>query len=167
MPDDNLTDAQREAYAVASVDEVSLETVEISHDTAGTVYLVKDQQELTATLEDASTVTFEPVGFTLSDPIMGEDGAQEMTLTVDNVDKRISEYLDNVDGSQIPTFLKKRYFLASDTSQPSTVEPYELTVTEVTSTLTQVTLTATFVDVLNKAYPNNKYTRKQFPSLGD
>jgi len=167
MPDSNLTAAQKEAYAVASIDEVTLETVEITHPIAGTVYLVNDRQQLTATLEDASTVTFEPVGFVLGEPNQGENGAVEMTLTIDNVDKRIPEYLKKARASQQEMILKRRLFLASDTSQPQTVAPYELTVKEVTTTLLSVSAKATFVDVLNRPFPNARYTRKQFPSLGE
>jgi hypothetical protein len=167
MPDSNLTAAQKEAYAVARVNDPTLETIEISHSVAGRVFLVKDKQNLTATLETAEEVTFEAAPFRMDRPKQGESGAQEITLSIDNVDRRISEYLELVRDSQEETTVSFRTFLASDTSQPQMVEPITLTITDGTIRTLDVTISARFVDVLNRAFPNQTYNRQRFPSLGD
>lgn len=167
MPDDNLTAAQREAYAVARVNDPTLETLEIFHPIAGSVYLVRDKQEFTATLETAETVTFEPTAFQVARPKQGETGAQELTVSISNIDRRISRYIKLIKGSQQETVLRSRLFLSSDTSQPQTIAPLELTATELTIDTFDVTISATFVDVLNRDFPNDRYTRAVFPSLGE
>lgn len=167
MPDLNLSEAQREAFAVARRNDPTLETVEISNpDHATPFYLVRDSIPRILTLETAETVTFEPVNFRLSRPKQGETGSQELTLTVDNVDRRIFEFLEAIQFSQQETKIKWRLYLESDDTQPQTTVPVELTIVDIAVTTFEVTATARFIDILNKPFPNENFTRSRFPSLG-
>ena len=118
------------------------------------------------TLETLETVTFEPVNFRLSRPKQGETGSQELTLTVDNVDRRIFEFLEAIQFSQRETKIKWRLYLESDDTQPQTTVPVELTIVDIAVTTFEVTATARFIDILNKPFPNENFTRARFPSLG-
>jgi hypothetical protein len=167
MPDLNLSEAQREAFAVARRNDPTLETVEISNpDHPTSFYLVRDSIPRILTLETLETVTFEPVNFRLSRPKQGETGSQELTLTVDNVDRRIFEFLEAIQFSQQETKIKWRLYLESDDTQPQTTVPVELTIVDIAVTTFEVTATARFIDILNKPFPNENFTRARFPSLG-
>lgn len=174
MPENNYTDALREAFASATKNLAVLDTVEISNPAAygipspdsDTFYLVNNKEGLDLTDEDANTNYFEPVAFRLQRPKQGESGSQELSLTVDNVDRRIGLFIKAVRNSQVPTNIKQRYFLSNDLTQPQTIQPLELTIIEASVSAFEVTCRARFVDVLNKSFPNELYTRSRFPSLG-
>lgn len=166
MPNSEWKDAIKEAYASAKKDVEYLETIEISHPTGGTFFLINNDTELTLTLETMAVETFEPVSFRLQRPKQGEQGSQELTFTVDNVDRRISQFLDSVKNSQQPTLIRYRPYLSSDLTAPQLTAPLELTIVEVSVSDFEVTARARFVEVLNRDFPNERYTRQRFPSLG-
>lgn len=170
MPDDNLSAAQKEAYAVARANDPTLETVEIAHPQAGSVYMVRDKRDFTANLDASSggaLVTFEAVPFRSTRPNQGETGASEVNITIDNADLRISRYIDKIKHSQEETELVYRPYLASDPSGPSVTKPQRLTVVEISRSLVDVIIRAKFVDVLGRPFPSELMTRERFPSLGD
>lgn len=168
MPDDNLEGAIKEAYAVARINDPAIETIEIYHPAMDSVYLARDKVGHDFTLEDGVTVAyFEPVAFKAQRPKQGESGAQELTVVIDNVDRRIGQWIKAVKFSQQEAKIRYRIYLASVPGEPQTIEPVELTISEVTLTALEVTIRAKFVDFLNRPFPNQRYTRARFPSLGD
>lgn len=169
MPNTALTDAIREAYATAPTDVVYLETLEISHpDVEETVYLVKDRQNHDLTLEGAGGVkTFEACPFRFSLPASGDNGVQELSLAVDNVDRRISDFLNTAKESLDPVTVTYRPYLASDPTTPQLNPPLVLYLTDVVITAVEVSGKATFADILNKKFPTEIYTRARFPSLAN
>jgi len=174
MPDDNYKDATREAFASATKNIPVIDSVEIYHPdaygipsaTSDTFYLVNNKEELTLTDEDAATNVFEPVSFKLTRPKQGESGSQELSLTVDNTDRRIGLFINKIRNSQVPTTIKQRYYLGNDLTAPAQTAPLELTIVEASITAFTATMRARFVDVLNQDFPNERYTRDRFPGLG-
>lgn len=166
MPDDNYKEATRQAFASATKNIAVIDSVVISHPDGGTFYLVNNKEELTLTDEDASTNVYEPVAFRLQRPKQGESGSQELSLTVDNVDRRIGLFINAVKNSQIPVVVKQRYYLSTDFTSPAQNGALELTIVEASINAFEATMRARFVDVLNQSFPNELYTRDRFPSLG-
>lgn len=164
-----LEEALKEAYATAPSDIVILETLQIFHPdaTPQNYFIVRNLEDVTATLETSEVVTFEACGFRLNLPAAGDNGVQELQLSIDNVDRRIGAFLDSVATSRTPVKVWYRPYLSTDLSQPQMMPPLELYLTDVTVSLFEVTGKATFNDLLNKAVPNELYTRVRFPSLGD
>jgi hypothetical protein len=166
MPD-LLTDAIKEAYASAPADRVALETLEISHPTAGAYYLVKNLEAITATLETSEEVTFEPCGFQLGLPEKSDQGNLEFTIAIDNVDQRIEAFIQAVkEATPASVVAVFRPYLSSDLSAPQMNPPLRMYLTDLTLDDFQVRGRATFADFVNRKAPSELYTRLRFPSLG-
>lgn len=163
-----LTAAIREAYAVAPSNVAILETLEISHPSiGGTIYLVKNREDLTLTLEDDSEHLFEGVGFRMTLPASGDNGIQSLTLAIDNVDRRVSDFLNTAKDYQTPVTVKYRPYLSNDYTTPQIETPLVLYLTDISVTVMEITGKASFADLLNKKFPTELYTRARFPSIGN
>lgn len=168
MPNEALSEAIKEAYASAPSDVAVFETLEISHPVIfETIYLVKNREDLEMTLETAETVTFEAAGFRMSLPAAGDNGVQELTLAFDNVDRRISNFLNEAKNFGSPVTIKYRPYLSNDLSTPQLSTPLVLSLTDIRVTVFEITGKATFADMLNKRFPTQLYTRSRFPSVGN
>lgn len=162
-----LVDAMKEAYASAPSNDAILETIEISHESIeGSIYLVRNRVDVDLRLETDEVVTFEGAAFRLSLPQTGENGLQELSLGVDNVDRRVSDFFENAKNFQTPVKCTYRPYLDSDHDTPQMDPPLVLYLSDAQVTVFEVTAKATFADVLNKKYPSLMYTRSAFPSLG-
>jgi hypothetical protein len=167
MPELGYTNAIKEAYASAKKNVAIIDSLEISHPELTTFYLVRNKSALTLTNENSETNVFEPVSFMLDRPRQGETGAQELTLTVDNVDRRISDSIETVKNSQTPVTVKWRPYLSSDLTAPQMAAPLELTLADVTVDNFNVVGRCQFVNVINRPFVNELFTRSRFPSLGE
>ena len=102
MPNQTLTDALKEAYALAPTEVVILDTIQISHPAlTEDLFLVRDLVENDFTLEDLSVETFEPVGFRFELPAVGDRGLQELTLAIDNTDLRITDFINTIKNTTV------------------------------------------------------------------
>jgi hypothetical protein len=168
MPNDIWLTAYREALATAPTDEVLLDTLEIRHpDVVEVFYLVRDLKDwdLPLTL-GATPTTFEAANFNFTLPESGEIGIQEIQVGIGNVDRRIGLFIQSVVGSSKSVSLIYRPYLNSDLTQPQIDPPYELFLSDITITASQVVGRARFTDLVNRKFPNELYTRRRFPTLG-
>lgn len=168
MPNTALQDAIKEAYASAPSNIAILETLEVSHSAVGTpIYLVKNRENLTFTLEDLSVVEFMGASFDLELPPSGESGIQDLNVRFDNVGDEIRDFINIVKTSTEPVVLKHRPYRSDDLTTPQMDPPLMLWLRNIRMNLLEATGRASFVDVLNRKFPAEYYTRKRFPSLGD
>lgn len=167
MPDPSLTAAIKEAYASAPSDEVILETIALVHSAlAAPVYLVRDRVDLIADLETSETVTFKASSFRLTKPPAGDNGIAPLSLSIDNVDRSITDFVNTVKKSTEPVQVYYRAYLASDLTQPQTNPPLVLSLSDISLNVFEASGRATFADIVNKKAPSEYYTRSRFPSLG-
>lgn len=179
MPNPQLSDAIKEAYAFAPSDDVILHTLELRHpsfvdeqgDTTA-IRVVRDNQNLIARLEDSAPlnpnqqVEFIAMGFDIELPKIDTAPVPEITITLDNVSRELVKHLTAASTSQDVIEVTYRPFLSSDTTCPQMDPPMTLILTEVQANLHQVIGRARMLDIGNKAFPNKTYTVKDFPGLG-
>ena len=168
MPNASLEDALKEVYAMAPTDRVPLATIQLSHPSlVDSIFMVQDRVAHDFTLEDDSVETFEPVPFRFIPPSAGENGLQELTLAIDNVDRRVSDFIDGITGGgNQPVEVTYRPYLADD---PATVQlnpPLLLFLTDVEINAFEVKGRATFTNIVNMKFPTEYYERARFPGLG-
>jgi len=167
MPNESLTDALQEVYALAPNDVVALDTIEISYiGLSETLYLVQDRKEWDFTLEDATTHTFKPCGFRFIAPTAGKDGVQQMSLAVDNVGTEVTDFFEAL-GTELTEPVKVTYrpYLSNDTTQPQMNSPLVLFLVDIQMTTFEITGRATFSNIVNTKYPTDYYTAQRFPGL--
>lgn len=162
-----LTAAIQEAYANARQDP-TIETIQITNPVDGaSIYMCQQRSALDLTLEDATMQRFEPVPFRFTLPSTGENGRQDLTLEIDNIDRRISDFVTAVKSSTDPVEVRYRPYLASDMSTPQMNPPLLLTLKSVSLNTVVAAGKASFADVLNRKFLNQLYTRQRFKSLGN
>jgi hypothetical protein len=161
----NLEDAIKEAYATARRDVVFLDTLEINHPDVATLYLVKDRTDHVLGLGNGTTQLFTASGFRFSLPSAGENGIQELSIAIDNVDRKPSDFIKQVKGSVDPVQVVYRPYLSDDLDTPQMNPPLTLFLTDVQITVSEVTGRATFADILNRKFLTELYTRRRFPAL--
>jgi Domain of unknown function (DUF1833) len=160
-----LEAAIREAYATSANNVVYLETLEISHPLVTSLYLVRDRVDHVLGIGGGVTKTFVATGFQFNLPSAGENGLQELTLRVDNVDRRASDFVNSVKGSNDPVQVIYRPYLHTEPNTPQMNPPLRLFLTDIVITAVDVTGRATFADVLNRRFLSELYVRRRFPAL--
>lgn len=165
----SYTDALKEAFASAPTNIIIYETLEIRHSSlpGDTIYLVKDIVSLTATLEDASEVTFEPAPFAMKLPSAAENGKQDLNIKIDNVDRRVSDFVIAAAEYEDPIYILYRPYLSTDLTTPQLNPPLTLILKEISMDILSVSARASFFDLINKNFPSILYTRSSFPSIGE
>jgi len=156
--------------AYASNEETPLVTLEFLHSglTGGALRLVQGYYDISATLEDATSVTFSASGIGVSLPEKGTDGRQELNIQIDNVSNYVWQQISSVvtasRASPERVICKYRPFLESDLSAPAGAT-YVLTVTQSSINRTTANIRASFAQIPDMAYPRARYYPTTYPGL--
>jgi hypothetical protein len=166
--DDTLDPALKEAYALAKVEEIVLETLEVSHPSLETpVRLVKARKNYNLTLETEATVLFKACWFELGKASVNEEGIGELAIRIDNPRRIISDWLKQARSIAGVITITNRPYLESDTSAPQQNPPAVYTLKGASIEGTMVVCKASFADIVNKKAPSESFTRERFPSLAN
>lgn len=162
-----LTEAIKEAYAICPSGQVVYDTLEIRQDgVQDRIYMVRSRLPITALDEDGVEREFGPVGFQFTMPSANEDGFQSLNVGIDNVGRRISDFITTAKSQVVPVAVIYRPYLSTDLSQPQMNPPLVLYLKDVQLNNFQVTGRAVFMDIVNRRFPSELYTRSSFPGLG-
>lgn len=167
MPNSSFQDAIKEAFVLAPASKVIYDTLEIRQNgVQDSVFIVKARQSIQATDENGTVRTFLPVGFQFTLPSEDEDGFRSLSISIDNIGRSISDFIEAAKSEKVPVEIIYRPYLSDDLSQPQMDPPLILYLKDIQVTAAQVVGKATFMDLVNKKFPNELYTRARFPSLG-
>lgn len=162
----SLTEAIQEAYAIAPATKSVIHTLQISQDAVqDPIYIAQARQELVALDENGIERYFAPVGFQFSLPPSDEEGFRSLTIAIDNIDQRVTDFVELAKSEVEPVRVVYRPYLSDDLSGPQMNPPLVLFLKELQITAFQVVGRATFMDIINKTFPNELYTRNRFPAL--
>lgn len=188
--DDLWTQAIQEAYASAPTGEVILNTLELRHPSfinldgdVEPIRVVRDYGELLVEgdpdiygwelqLEDEATVNpgeyvkFVSMMFDFELPAQQEGSLPTIEIKIDNVTREVSQYLDTAVTYSEPIQVTYREYLLSDKTQPQFILA-GMTIQSVKSTVTSVTATASFADLVNRNFPGKVYRPSDFRGLID
>jgi len=127
-------------------------------------WLTQGYEDITATLEDKTTQTFIACGINLALPARNANGTQDLKFSISNIEGKVSTVIrDAMDDLQSAS-LTYRYFIDKDLSAPAAL-PFTLTIKSGYWLATQVQITAGYKNVLDTAWPRNRYTLPEFPGL--
>lgn len=167
MPNTTLEEALKEAYAIAPAHVVIYHTIHIRQlAVQSPIFMVQARQSITATDENGDVHTFSPVGFQFSLPPSSDEGFQSLNISIDNIDRRVTDFINIAQTSQVPVEILYRPFRSDDLTKPQMKTPLLLFLKEVQVVNGTVTGKATFMDVINKKFPLDLYGRDRFPTLG-
>ena len=151
-------------YASAPAAEVIIPTLEISHPAIETIRICAGFEDHDLTLETEETVTFEAAGIEVALPKRDTSGQQSLTFAIDNVTGIAQQRIDTAleQGGQVA--ITYREYLASDPSAPASV-PIRMTLIGGRFQGGVVQLQAAYHDLLNYAWPRERYTADFAPGL--
>jgi len=124
---------------------------------------------LVARLEDdapanpGEMVAFIGMAFSLDLPPVENVSVPEITMTIDNVSRKITDALEEASTSQQKIEVTYRPFLSTHIDAPDMVPPLTMTLANAKADPYQVTGSARMLDIGNKKFPLEVYTRKRFP----
>lgn len=186
--DDIWDQAIQEAYASSPAGEIILYTLELRHpsfvDLDGNdapIRLVRDFGELLeegdpdifgyelkleddAPLDAGDFVKFVSCMFDFELPAQQEGSLPTIEIIIDNVTKEVSQYLDAVVELDTNIEVTYREYLLSDLESSQFVLN-GMTIQKVDSTVTRVTATASFADLVNQNFPRKLYRPEEFRGL--
>jgi len=178
MPNPQLSQSIKEAYASAPSDVVILHTLELRHpafvdelSNPIAVRVVRDNQDLTARLEATAPlnagemVTFTAMGFNLELPSIDTSPVPEISITLDNISRELVKHLDAAVQTQDKIEITYRPYLSTDLEGPQLDPPFTLVLTEVSADAMRITGRARMLDIGNKAFPSDVYNSLRFPGL--
>jgi len=153
-------------YASAPLNQVIIHTLELAHPAFdnGAIRLCQGFDDVTATLEDASTVTFTASGFGVSLPSRAVKGRQDLQFQLDNVTGEALRQVKAAQEAGGEIGVTYRVYLASDLSAPAQ-PPTVMTAVSVDATALSIKVVASFHDLVNKAWPRRFYTPDFAPGL--
>lgn len=167
---ESFTEAIKEAYALAPSTKVILHTLEIEQlGVQDSIWIVQSRRTVEAVTEDSVLRTFEPVGFQFALPPSNEEGFRSLTISIDNVGRRVMNFVTTAleqTGPRTPVVMRYRPYLSDDLTAPQMDPPLELYLKDIQINTHSVSGRATFADVVNKKFPSELYTRERFPALG-
>ena len=121
--------------------------------------------EPSARQDAGKMVSFIALAFDLDLPPVESVPVPEITVTLDNVGREITDALDEAAISQDKIEITYRPYLSTDINGPQMDPPVTMVVSEVQATPLQVTGRARMLDIGNKAFPGKLYTARDFPGL--
>ena len=143
--------------------EVIIETLQINIGDE-VHYLCKGYEDITATTENGVTVTFTACAIDIALPARNADGTQDLKFAICNVDGTVSTVIRNALDSRSSATLTYRSFISTDLAAPAAI-PYTLVIKSGYWTAIEVQITAGYMNVLDMAWPRNRYTLTNFPGL--
>lgn len=151
-------------YASAPADEVIIPTLEISHDAIETIRICAGFEDHDLTLENDETETFEAAGIEIALPKRDTSGQQTLTFAIDNVTGAAQAAIDAALEAGGEVAIVYREYLASDKSTPAAT-PIRMSLIGGRFEGGVVQLQAAYHDLLNYAWPRERYTAEFSPGL--
>lgn len=143
--------------------EVIIETLQINIGDE-VHYLCNGYDDITATTENGDTVEFKACAMDVALPARNDDGTQDLKFALCNVDGKVSTAIRNAINNLNSASLTYRSFISTDLAAPVAV-PYTLAIKNGSWTATEAQITAGYMNVLDTAWPRNRYTLNNFPGL--
>lgn len=156
-----------EAYAVAPAAVVHLHTLELRHESMSEpLYLIQGyrHRELKI-IPGGAWVQFRACAFNFTLPATDDGGLQELNLTIDNTNNRVSDFCESAMNFPAPVEIYYRPYLSTDLETPLMIPPLRLFLKNVVVSEAQVSGTATPADFLNLKFPTELYSYPRFPTF--
>lgn len=151
-------------YASAPVNDLPIHTLELQADSLWTLRICDGFDDVTAGIEGGEMVTFLASGMGVSLPARGVKGRQDLQFQIDNVTGEALTKVKQAIDAGIPIKVIYRVYTASNLTEPA--EPaVEMKAVDVQATALSLNVVASFNDLVNKAWPKNRYTPSIAPGL--
>ena len=153
-----------QVYSGHLVDDPLIPTLEIKHPAIPTIRTCAGFENHTVTLETGEEVTFEASGLDVSLPERNDRGQQNLIFAIENVTGIAQRAIDDAMAEGGDILVIYRAFLASDLSTPAE-PPLRMVLVGADFEGSTVHVTASYMDIINQAWPRERYTADFAPGL--
>lgn len=160
MPTGNFTTAYKEAVAQNITDVIHIETITIDHSSfAEPLRFAKSDNDF---VDGANT--YKAVQFSISLPEVSSGSSSNINIILTDIDFAITTLIDQIaTGLEHVTVLYESFMNTESGPQSAFTAPLE--VVQAMLKGRELTLTASYPDLINKKIPALKYTTTLFPGL--
>lgn len=150
-------------YASAPTDEIILPTLEIEVPGFPLIRLCSGFEDQLLGV-DGVLQLFQAVDMAIALPAKGTNGQQSLSFGFANVTGQVQRYIDAAQESDDMVWVTYREYLLSDRLNPAK-RPYRMTLTggNIVEDIAQIE--ASFYDLLNTAWPRERYTEITAPGV--
>jgi hypothetical protein len=156
----NLTQAIKEAYAIASAKRVIVKTLSVSGLDSDNLNIVQGVKDFVATVDGVETV-FSAVPFRFAPPGQSDEGAKDITVLVDILNDEVLEFFKRIVDTQAVIRLVYREWTC-ETGDWICGMPLDLYLSSLSFSETAVSIRAGFIDMINRAFPVDIYSPTVF-----
>lgn len=150
-------------YTSAPQNDRQLETLDITHPAFTKSYFLTNSDDPFV----AGGVTYEPFPFQVKLPSSGENGFEDLVVSLSNVTPMLVQELERARlNSAVPITFVYRAWAESDLTNPGYELP-PLSATEIVVENAIISARVTMIDLVNRAFPNQLYTPTRFPMLAN
>lgn len=143
--------------------EVEHETLAISVGER-THYLTKGWEDVTAVLETGQTVVFKACGMDVAKPSRNADGVQDLRFALSNIDGVVSTAIRAALAARLDMTVTLRVYLSNDLLAP-VKRPLSMVIKGGQWSATEVQITAGFMNILDTAWPRDRFNLTNHPGL--
>jgi len=129
-----------------------------------THYLVSGYEDFAATLETGEQVTFTACQITVAKPTKNADGVQDLRFALSNIDGVVSTEIRAALVAKQEMWATLRTYVHTDHGAPQK-PPHEMVIKGGQWTSTEVQITAGFMNILDTAWPRDRFTLTNAPGL--
>lgn len=149
----------------ASGGDIIINTIELSCPAwAESVFICNGFENHTCVDENSREINFTAAAISISLPKKNNSGAQNLVFAIDNITGESQSLIEDALEAEERVTLTYRAFLNSDKSVPAEA-PYRMTVLSGDIQGTVIQIQSGFFDLLNTAWPRDKYTATFAPGL--
>jgi hypothetical protein len=160
-----MSNALAQYHASSGRDE-KIMTLQLSSTAFETRYLVSAFDDLTASLEDETTVTFEATGLSINLPKSAAGAEMELQFGIDNVTGEARALIEAARKAKADVFITLRQYMASDLTEPCSA-PIKFKVTTAITSRTNCSASAGIGYLSNSAWPRERFTVEYAPGLAN
>jgi hypothetical protein len=145
-----------------------LETLQISHPLFSvTHYITNSDEGFKAVDEQGNLLTFLTFPFQVKLPSSGQDGFQDLVLSISNVSPLLIQEIERARGdTRSPISFVYRAYAESNLGVVGWSLP-PLSASEVVVEQSVISAQASMTDLVNRNFPNQRYTTTLFPMLAN
>jgi len=153
-----------EIYASAPPDVVLLKTLEIDVPGIDNIYLCEGFEDVSAHLENGSVVTFRCGSLAIGRPERSDSTKQNLKFGVWNANGEVNKASKAMEAADEESMVYFREYVVGEYGGPK-YGPLPATIEKIMIQGINATISASYRDILNTAYPRQRYTNLNAPGI--
>lgn len=159
-----MSEVLQRLYASAPTNDLPIHTLELQAPSFGVIRICSGFDDVTAGIEGGEMVEFESSALGVSLPERSVKGRQDLQFQLDNITGQSLEVVETAFEAGEKVKVIYRVYTASYLDEPGE-RPLEMTAVSVKANALRVNVVASFNDLVNAAWPTDRYTPDFAPGL--